>query len=162
MLYQSFMWWDVNLLLYLGLGWNDHAVYMGLVNKAQIGSCACCHIVVHVARCHCHVIVHVNLHVITAIHVITMSATTSSFMSSMCDMAIESVTKIINFVTFIFIIENGLGLGFGARHILWWFRNVMDRAIHDENLRNVTRCDLWRSIHDAIWDRQRYCFMMVF
>ena len=47
---------------------------MGCVNKAQIGSCACCHIVVHVARCHCHVsihvIVHVNLHVITAIHVI--------------------------------------------------------------------------------------------
>ena len=71
---------------------------MGLVNKAQIGSCACCHIVVHVARCHCHVsihvIVHVNLHVITAIHVITMSAATSSFMSSMCDIAIEFVTKI--------------------------------------------------------------------
>ena len=32
----------------------------------------------------------------------------------MCDMAIESVTKIILFVTLIFIIENGLGLGFGG------------------------------------------------
>ena len=91
---------------------------MGLVNKAQIGSCACCHIVVHVARCHCHVssyvIDHVKLHVIIAIHVIAMSAATSSSMSSLCDMAIESVTKIILFVTLIFIIENGLGLGFGG------------------------------------------------
>jgi len=59
-----------------------------------------------------HVIGHVNLHVIIAIYVITMSAATSSSMSSMCDMAIESVTKIILFVTLIFVIENGLGLGF--------------------------------------------------
>ena len=62
-----------------------------------------------------HVTVHVNLHVITAIHVITMSAATSSSMSSMCDMAIESVTKIILFVTFIFVIENGFRLGVGGR-----------------------------------------------
>jgi len=41
-----------------------------------------------------------------------MSAATSSSMSSMCDMAIEFVTKIILFVTLIFVIENGLGLGF--------------------------------------------------
>ena len=54
-----------------------------------------------------HVIGHVNLHVIIAIHVITMSAATSSSMSSICDMAIESVTK-----TLIFVIENRLGLGF--------------------------------------------------
>jgi len=33
-------------------------------------------------------------------------------MSAMCDMAIEYVTKIILFVTLIFVIENGLGLGF--------------------------------------------------
>jgi predicted transporter len=33
-------------------------------------------------------------------------------MSSMCDMAIEPVTKIILFVMFIFVIETGLGLGF--------------------------------------------------
>jgi len=59
-----------------------------------------------------HVIGHVNLHVIIAIHVITMSAATSSSMSSMCDMAIEFVTKIILFVTLIFVIENGIGLGF--------------------------------------------------
>ena len=59
-----------------------------------------------------HVIGHVNLHVIIAIHVITMSAATSSSMSSMCDMAIESVMKIILFVTLIFFIENGFGLGF--------------------------------------------------
>jgi len=52
-----------------------------------------------------HVIGHVNLHVIIAIHVITMSAATSSSMSSMCDMAVESVT-------FIFVIKNRLGLGF--------------------------------------------------
>ena len=42
-----------------------------------------------------------------------MSSATSFFMSSMCDVANEFVTKIILFVTFIFIIENGLGLGFG-------------------------------------------------
>ena len=59
-----------------------------------------------------HVIGHVNLHVIIAIHVITMSVATLSSISSMCDMAIESVTKIILFVTLIFVIENGLGLGF--------------------------------------------------
>ena len=114
---KLFMWWDVNfLLIYLGLGWNDHVVYMGYVNGAQIGSCACCHVVVHVSihvvschhhfPCHCHV----KLHVIIAIHVISMSAATSS----MRDMAIESVTSIILFVTFIFVIENGLGLGFGG------------------------------------------------
>ena len=126
-----FMWWDVNfLLIYLGLGWNDHAVYMGCVNEAQmgcvneaqIGSRACCHITVHVSihvvPCHhhfsrhCYVIDHVKLHVIIAIHVIAMSAATSSSMSSLCDMAIEFVTKIILFVTLIFVIENGLGLGF--------------------------------------------------
>ena len=55
-----------------------------------------------------HVIDHVNL------LVIAMSAAMSSFMSSLCDMAIESVTKIILFVTLIFVIENGLGLGFGG------------------------------------------------
>ena len=44
----------------------------------------------------------------------------------------------------------------------WRFQNIMDQAIYDENLRNVTRCDLWLSIHDVIWDRHRYCFMMVF
>ena len=110
-----------------------------------------------------HIINHVNLHVIIVIHVITISTATSYSMSSMCDMAIESVTKIILFMTLIFVIENGLGLGFrGPGDIPWRFQNVMDRAIYDENLRNVTRCDLWRSIHDAIWDRHRYCFMTVF
>ena len=49
----------------------------------------------------------------------------------------------------------------GPGRILWRFQNVMDQAINDENLRNVTRCDLWRSIHDAFRDRHRYCFMMV-
>ena len=43
-----------------------------------------------------------------------MSAAMSFAMSLMCDMAIESVTKIILFVTFIFVIENGFGLGFGG------------------------------------------------
>ena len=61
-----------------------------------------------------HVIGHVNLHVIIAIHVITMSAAMLSSMSSMYDIIIESVMKIILFVTFIFVIENGLGLGFGG------------------------------------------------
>ena len=50
----------------------------------------------------------------------------------------------------------------GSGDILWRFQNVMDQAIHDEILRNVMRCDLWRSIHDVIWDRHRYCFMTVF
>jgi len=124
-----FMWWEVNfLLIYLGLGWNDHAVYMGCVNEAQIGSDACYHIVVHVsiyvALCHhhfpchyhvgCHVIDHVKLHVIISIHVIAMSIAMLSSMSSMYDITIESVMKIILFVTFIFVIENGLGLGFGG------------------------------------------------
>ena len=61
-----------------------------------------------------HVIGHVNLHVIIAIHVIAKSTATSSSMSSMYDVAIESVTKIILFVIFIFVIENGFGLGFGG------------------------------------------------
>ena len=43
-----------------------------------------------------------------------MSIATSSSMSSMCDMTIEFVMKIILFVTFIFVIENGFGLGFGG------------------------------------------------
>ena len=61
-----------------------------------------------------HVIGHVNLHVIIAIHVIAKSAATSFFMSSMYDVAIKSVIKIILFVTFVFVIENGLGLSFGG------------------------------------------------
>ena len=95
---------------------------MGCVNEAQIGSHAYCHITVyvsiHVGPCHhhfprhCYVIDHVKLHIIIAIHVIAMSAATSSFMSSLCDMAIEFMTKIILFVMLIFVIENGLGLGF--------------------------------------------------
>ena len=48
-----------------------------------------------------------------------MSAATSSSMSSMGDMAIESGTKIILFVTFIFVIENGLGLGIGGPGIFY-------------------------------------------
>ena len=44
---------------------------------------------------------------------------TSSSMSSMCDMAIQFVTKIMLFVTFIFVIENGLGLGFGGPRIFY-------------------------------------------
>ena len=86
---------------------------MGCV--ADVSSHVICHVDCHISltfHVSSHVIVHVNLHVITAIHVITMSAATSSSMSSMCDMAIESVTKIILFVTLIFVIENGLGLGF--------------------------------------------------
>ena len=42
-----------------------------------------------------------------------MSDATSVFMSSMVEHVALSVMKIILFVTFIFIIENGLGLGFG-------------------------------------------------
>ena len=45
----------------------------------------------------------------------SMSTATSFSMSSMCDIAIEFVMKIILFVTFTFVIENGFGLGFGAR-----------------------------------------------
>ena len=43
-----------------------------------------------------------------------MSTAMSSSMSLICDMAIEFVTKIILFVTFIIVIENRLGLGFGG------------------------------------------------
>ena len=43
----------------------------------------------------------------------------SSFISSMCDMAVEFVSKIILFVTFFFVIENGLGLGFGGPEIFY-------------------------------------------
>ena len=72
--------------------------------------------VIRHVNCHVssHVIDHVNLHVIIAIHVITKSTATSSSMSSTCDMTIQSVTKIILFVTFIFVIKNGIGLGFGG------------------------------------------------
>ena len=41
-----------------------------------------------------------------------MSDATSVFMSSMVEHVALSVTKIILFVTFIFVIENGFGLGF--------------------------------------------------
>ena len=60
-------------------------------------------------------------------------------MLSMCDMAIESVTKIILFMTFIFVIENGLGLGFRDPGIFYdGFEMSWIKQIHDENLRNVT------------------------
>ena len=41
-----------------------------------------------------------------------MLAAMSVFMSSMVEHVALSVTKIILFVTFIFVIENGFGLGF--------------------------------------------------
>ena len=50
---------------------------------------------------HCHVsnhVIDVNYNVIS--HVI--------------DMAVKSMTNIVLFVTFIFVIKNGLGLGFGG------------------------------------------------
>ena len=77
----------------------------------QTDQLVCCHTSIPVAaiphHCHVssHVIDHVNLHVIIAIHIIAMSTATSSSMSSMCDMVVESVT-------FIFVIKNRLGLGF--------------------------------------------------
>ena len=43
-----------------------------------------------------------------------MSDATSVFMSSMVEHVALSVTKIILFVTFIFVIENRFGLGFGG------------------------------------------------
>ena len=79
-----------------------------------------CHVACHVTcyvDCHVssHVIVHINLHIIVVIHIIAMLIATSFSVSSMCDIAIEFVMKIILFVTFTFVIENGFGLGFGAR-----------------------------------------------
>ena len=38
----------------------------------------------------------------------------SSPMWILCDMAVESMMNIIMFVMFIFVIKNGLGLGFGG------------------------------------------------
>ena len=43
-----------------------------------------------------------------------MSSATSFFMSSMCDVANDFVTKIILFVMFIFVTKTGFGLGFGG------------------------------------------------
>jgi len=40
-------------------------------------------------------------------------------MSLMCDMTIEFMMKIILFVMFSFVIENGLGLGFGGPEIFY-------------------------------------------
>jgi len=71
------------------------------------------HVMAHV-NLHVIIAIYVNLHVIIAIYVIAKSTAMSSIMSLMCDMAIESVTKVILFVMFIFVIENGLGLGFGC------------------------------------------------
>jgi len=63
----------------------------------------------------------------------SMSTATSSTMSSMCDMAIEFVTKIMLFVTFIFVIGNGLGLGFGGPRTFYddfktsWIKQFMTK-----------------------------------
>ena len=106
----------------------------------------------HYFPCHCHVsrhvIVHVNLHVIIVIHVITISAATSSSMSSLCDMTIESVTKIILFVTLIFVIENGLGLGFRAwRHSM----TVLKRHRSSNLWRKFKKChEVW-SVTLSTW-----------
>ena len=83
------------------MGWDADVIMSPAMSLPSQRSC-------HWPR-HCHVISHVNIHVIIAIHVIAKSTATSSAMSSMCDMAIESMTKIILFMTFIFIIEMGLG-----------------------------------------------------
>ena len=155
---------------YCGLRIRPNLVAYSILGPSINGMGCWCHHPCHLP-CHsqvsyhviAHVISHVNIHVIIAIHIIAKSTATSFVMSSMCDMEIESVTKIILFVTFNFCHRKWAWVGFwGPRDILWRFRNVMDQAIYDENLRNVTRCDLWCSIHDAIWDRHRYNFMTVF
>ena len=64
--------------------------------------------------CEVDVTRHVTCHITTTSYIMAMSSATSSSMSSLCDMAIESVTKIILFVMLIFVIENGFGLGFGG------------------------------------------------
>jgi len=62
-----------------------------------------------------------------------MSTDTSYSILSMCDMAIEFVMKIILFVTFIFVIENGLGLGFGGPRTFYddfktsWIKQFMTK-----------------------------------
>ena len=89
------------------MGWDADVIMSPAMSLPSQRSC-------HWPR-HCHVISHVNMHGIIAIHVIAKSTATSSAMSSMCDMAIESMTKIILFMTFIFVIENGFGLGFGGQ-----------------------------------------------
>ena len=111
------------------LGWNQAYFELG---PSTYGLCCWCHSPHHLPcrlphhllcqhhfshHCHvsCHVIDHVNWHVIIAIDVIAKSTATSSSMSSTCDMAIESVTKIILNMMLIFVIENGLGLGLGGR-----------------------------------------------
>ena len=53
----------------------------------------------------------------------------------MCDMTIESMTKIILFVTFVFVIENGLGLGFGGPEIFYDGFKTSWKAIRDEILK---------------------------
>ena len=75
------------------MGWDADVIMSPAMSLPSQRSC-------HWPR-HCHVIGHVNIHVIIAIHVIAKSTATSSAMSSMCDMAIEFVTKIILFMIFI-------------------------------------------------------------
>ena len=109
-------WWPT-------LNW-AHPLFMGCAADVT------CHVT-------CQVDCHVAYHVSITFHVIAMSVAmslttsidTSSLLStssqshqptsyatsSMHDMAIEFVTKIILFVMFIFVIESGLELGFGAQ-----------------------------------------------
>ena len=62
-----------------------------------------------------------------------MSTDTSYSILSTCDMAIEFVTKIILFVMFIFVIENGLRLGFGGPRTFYddfkmsWIKQFMTK-----------------------------------
>ena len=158
-----YVFWAVMTILIKGLKIRSNFVAHSELGPSTCGLCCWCHLPRHVRLPHhfphhCHV----SNHVIITIHVTVKSTATSSFMSPLCDVAIESVTKIILFVTLIFVIENGLGLGFGGPGTFHDGFKTSDQVIYDENLRNVTRCDLWCSIHDVIWDRHRYCFMTVF
>jgi len=107
--------------------------------QCKLTNLACCHTSIHVAAIphHCHVSSHVidyvNLHIIIVIQIIAMSAATSSSMSSMCDMIVESMTNITLFVMFIFVIKNGLGLGFGGSRTFYdgfemsWIKQSMTK-----------------------------------
>ena len=76
----------------------------------QTDQLACCYIIIHVAAISCQQPCHRPRKFTHHRHV---SSHVSS-MSLLCDMAIESVMKIILFVALIFVIKNGLGLGFGG------------------------------------------------
>ena len=145
-----YVFWAVMTILIKGLKIRSNFVAHSELGPSTCGLCCWCHLP-RQQPCHHYYPRHrqVNSHIILHVTIVWRDNWICDENYTVCDVYFRHRKRV------------WVGL-WGPGDIIWRFQNVMDEAIYDEILKKVTRCDLWCSIHDAIWDRHRYYFMTVF